>query len=118
MYVCRQCGQELIEYEINNGIDICSECILENSTKSAIKFSVIYCFITMVSIMFVANLFPIIINFSLGLMVENFEYIFINLVIFIITGGTLVIFITYSISRRVPENKPNINSKITNHYEI
>jgi len=118
MYVCRQCGQELIEYEINNGIDICSECILENSTKSAIKFSVIYCFITMVSIVFVANLFPIIINFSLGLTFENFEYIFLNIVIFIITGGILVTFIIYSIHRRVPENKPNTNNIITNQHEI
>ena len=112
MLVCQQCGQDLNEDEINTGIDICSVCILENSTKSSIKISVLFCVITIVSIMFATSFFSFVFNSSLGLMEENFEYLFPNLAFSIITGGILVSFIIYSIYKRFQKNKLNENNII------
>ena len=118
MPVCQQCGQDLRMDEINIGIDICSDCILENATKSIIKVSIIFCFITIVSIMFATSFIPLILNSSLGLIEENFEYLIPSLAISIITGGILVTFIIHSIYRRFQKNKLNTNNMVTKFREI
>ena len=104
---CEQCGQELNEDEINIGIEICSDCVLENSTKSAIKLSIIYCFITIAAIMFGTSFFPFIFNYSELLTEENFGYFIYNLAISIITGSFLITIAIYSIYRRFQKNKLN-----------
>ena len=110
MPICQQCGQELSEDEINIGIDICSDCVLENSTKSAIKFSIICCFITIATIMFGTSFFPLILNYSDLLTEENLLYFIYNLAISVITGSILVTFIIYSIYRRFQKKKINTNN--------
>ena len=118
MCVCQQCGQEMSEDEINIGIGICSKCILEDSTKSSIKISIIFCVITIVSIMFATSFIPLILNSSVGLIEENFEYLIPSLTISIITGCILVSFIIYSIYSRFQKNKLNTNNIGTEFREI
>ena len=113
MLICRQCGQDLSEDEVNIGIDICSDCVLENSTKSAIKFSITFCFITIVGIMYTVSCIQFILNSSVVITEENLVYFIYNFAISVITGGILVTFTIYSIYRRFQKNKLNTNEIVS-----
>ena len=107
---CIQCDQELNQETLNLGIDLCLDCVLENSMKSSITVSINYCIIIMSGIMFGISLIPYILNYPLILagFEEHVVDFSLNIVISTISGTILVLYLVFWIYKKGYGKKNNL----------
>lgn len=104
---CMQCDQELNEGSPNMEINLCLDCVLENSMRSGIKVTIYYCVILMAGIFFIISLIPCIVNLPLLLTAfeENIGYFSLNIIISTLTGTILIVSPIFSIYRKYHDKK-------------